>query len=64
VFPLEFDLTVCETSSPGVGESSSPNFMDVEFPSDEAILEDMIVDFRPLPELETLQVVYRRNPYL
>jgi hypothetical protein len=45
VFPLEFDLTVCETSSPGICESSSPNFLDVEFPSDEAILEAMIMDF-------------------
>jgi hypothetical protein len=62
-FPLESDLTICETSSPGIGESSSPNFLDVEFPSDEAILEAMIMDFRPLPELEALQVGYQRNPW-
>jgi hypothetical protein len=63
VFPLESDLTVCETSSPGICVLSSPSFMDVEFPSDEAILEAMIMDFRPLPELETLQVGYQRNPW-
>jgi len=57
VFPLESNLTFCETSSPGIGEFSSPSsfdFLDIEFPSDEAILEAMIMDFQPLPELEDL----------
>jgi hypothetical protein len=66
-FSLESDLTVCETSSPGICESSSPNlhdFLDVKFPSDEAILEAMILDGRSweymhcrmlfIPRLETL----------
>jgi hypothetical protein len=63
VFPLESDLFVCKTLSPGICVFSSPSFMDVEFPSDEAILEAMIMDFRPLPELENLQVCYQRNPW-
>jgi hypothetical protein len=58
VFPLEYDIVVCETSSPSICELLSLDFMDVEFPSDEAILEAMILDFRPLPKLETLQVDY------
>jgi hypothetical protein len=62
-FPLESDLIVCKTSSPSICVLSSPSFMDVEFPSDEAILEAMIMDFRPLLELETLQVCYQRNPW-
>jgi hypothetical protein len=37
--------------------------MDVELPSDEDILEAMLMDHRPLPELETLQVGYQRNPW-
>jgi hypothetical protein len=53
-FPLELDLTICEISSHSNYLLSSPNFMDVDFPSDEAILEDKIMDFQPLPELETL----------
>jgi hypothetical protein len=64
VFPLESDLVVCKTSSPGICVLSSPGFMDVEFPSDEAILEAMIMDLRPPPELEALQVGYQRNPWL
>jgi hypothetical protein len=59
VFPLESDLVVCKTSSPGICELLSPGFMDVEFPSDEAILEAMIMDLRPPPELEALLVGYQ-----
>jgi hypothetical protein len=62
-FSLESDITICKTSSPGICVMSSLGFMDVEFPSDEAILEALITDFRPLPELETLQVGYQRNPW-
>jgi hypothetical protein len=54
VFPLESNLFFCELSSLG--------FMDVEFPLDEATLEAMILYFRPLPEVETLQVDYQRIP--
>jgi hypothetical protein len=63
VFPLESDLVVCKTSSPGICELSSLGFMDVELPSYEAILEDMIKDFRPLPELENIQFYYQRIPW-
>jgi len=63
VFPLMFDLIVYETSSPSIRVSLSPSFMDVEFPSDEAILEDMIMDILPLPKLKTSQVGYQRNPW-
>jgi hypothetical protein len=42
-FSLDSDLTVCETSSPSICESSSPSFLDVEYSSDEAILEAMIM---------------------
>jgi hypothetical protein len=62
-FPLEFYLLMCETSIHGVCELSSPCFMDVEFPPDEAILEAMILDFRPLPELKNLQVDYQKRPW-
>jgi len=66
-FPLEYDLTICETSSLGICESSSPSlhdFLDAKFLSDEAILEaiitygrtweDMHRTFFILPKLETL----------
>jgi hypothetical protein len=49
--PLESDLTVCETLSPGICVSSIPGFLDVELPLDEVILEAMVMDPRPLPEL-------------
>jgi hypothetical protein len=45
VFTLDFDLTSYKTLSTGICASSSPNFLDVELPSDEAILESMIMDF-------------------
>jgi hypothetical protein len=54
VFSLEYDLTICETSSLGICVLSSPGFMYFELPSNEAIVETMILDFRLLPELETL----------
>jgi hypothetical protein len=60
-FPLESDLIVCETSSLGICELSSPSFMDVEFPSDEAILEAMILDFRPLPELKLYKLITKKS---
>jgi hypothetical protein len=63
VFPLEYDITICNTSSPGIFVSTSLNFLDVELPLDEAILEAMIMDFQPLPKLENLRVGYRRNPW-
>ena len=63
VFHLESDLAICKTSSPGICVPSSPDFMDVELPLDEAILEAMIMDFQPLPKLENLRVGYRRNPW-
>jgi hypothetical protein len=59
VFPFESDLTFCETLSPGLYVLSSPSFMNVEFPSDEAILEDMIMDIQPSIELEDLQVGFQ-----
>jgi hypothetical protein len=62
-FPLEFDLVVCKTLSPGICELSSPCVMDVEFPSNEAILEAMIMEPHPLPELKNLQVGYQRIPW-
>jgi uncharacterized membrane protein len=43
--PLESHIIVCETLSPSIYVLSSLNFMDVEFPSYEAILEAMIMDF-------------------
>jgi len=45
LFPLESDIIFCETSILGICESSSPSFMDVDIPSDDAILEAMILDF-------------------
>jgi hypothetical protein len=63
-FPLESHLTIFETSSPGICVMSSLGFMDVEFPSNEAILEAMFLDLRPPPELETLQVRFQQNPWL
>jgi hypothetical protein len=62
-FPLEFDLTIGETSSHGMCAPSSPDFLDVELPSNEAILEAMIIDFIPPPELESLQMTYQRIPW-
>jgi hypothetical protein len=63
VFPLEYDLVVCNTLSHRICELSSPTFMDVGFPSDEAILEAileaMIIDFRPPPKLEYFLVGYQ-----
>jgi hypothetical protein len=44
LFPLEFDLTVCETLSPSIYVLSSPVFMDVELPLYKVILEAMIMD--------------------
>jgi hypothetical protein len=41
---LESDITICVFLSPG--------FMDVEFPSDKAILEAMTMDPRPLSKME------------
>jgi hypothetical protein len=52
--PLDFDLTICETSIPSNYELSSLSFMDFEFPLDEVILEAMIMDLQPPPKLETL----------
>jgi hypothetical protein len=63
VFPLEYDLTICETSRLGICVLSRPSFMDFEFPSDEFFLEVMIMDFQPLSELEDLLVGYQRNPW-
>jgi hypothetical protein len=70
-FPLESDLTICETSSPDICESSSPNvhdLLDVKFPLNEVILETLIMDGLPweymhrilffLPELENLSIDY------
>jgi hypothetical protein len=37
--------------------------MNLEFPSDEAILEAMIMFHRPLTKLEDLLVGYQRNPW-
>jgi hypothetical protein len=45
MLPLVSNITICETLSSGIGESSSIDFLDVELPSDEAILEDMVMDF-------------------
>jgi hypothetical protein len=53
-FPLESHITICETSSLGICVLSNPDFMYVEFLSDESILEAIIMDPRPLLELETL----------
>jgi hypothetical protein len=64
VFPLESSLVFCKTSSPGICELSSPVFMDVEFHSNEDILEAMIMDLQPPPELEYLLVGYQRIPCL
>jgi hypothetical protein len=58
VFPFESDLTFCNTLIPGICVLSSLDFMDVDFPSDKAILEAMIMDIRPPTELENLQVGY------
>jgi hypothetical protein len=44
-FSFESNIIVCETSILGIFASSSPDFLDVEFPSDEAILEDVIMIF-------------------
>jgi hypothetical protein len=62
-FPLEFNLTLCKTSIPDICVLSSLGFMDVEFPSDEAILEVMIMDVRNLSELEYLHVDYQRSSW-
>jgi hypothetical protein len=59
VFPLESNLVVCNTLSPGICELLSPDFMDVELCSDEAILEAMIMDLQPPFELEDLLVGYQ-----
>jgi hypothetical protein len=63
-FPLKSDLTIYETLIPGMRALSSPDLLDVEFPSDEAILEAMIMDFWHPPVMETLQVGYQRGPLL
>jgi hypothetical protein len=62
-FPLESDLFFCKTSSPGVCYLPGPIFMNVEFPSIETILESMMMDIQPLPELEALEVFYQRIPF-
>jgi hypothetical protein len=64
VFSLESDLVFCETSSPGICELSNPNFMEVELPSNGAILEAMILDFRPLLGMETVQFDYQKIHWL
>jgi hypothetical protein len=63
-FPFDSDLIVFDTLSSGICELLSPDFMDVEFPLDEPILEAMILDFRSLPKIETLQVDYQKIPWL
>jgi hypothetical protein len=48
-FPLESNITICETPSTGICESLSPSsrdFLDVELPLDKAIIEAMITDGR------------------
>jgi hypothetical protein len=59
VFPFESHITICETKGHGICVFLSLGFMDVEFPSDEAILEAMIMDPRPLLELKYLLVGYQ-----
>jgi hypothetical protein len=63
-FTLEFDLDVFNTSSPGICGLSSPSFMDVELPSNESILEAMIMDLRHFLEMKSLLVGYQWNPCL
>jgi hypothetical protein len=53
---LDSDITICVFLSPG--------FMDVEFSSDKAILETMIMAPHPFLELENLQFFYQRNLWL
>jgi hypothetical protein len=60
-FTLKSNITICETLSPGIYAPSSPGFLDDEFPSDDDILEDMIMDFLPPIELETLKVGYQAS---
>jgi hypothetical protein len=43
-FPLEYDLTICDTLSSGMCLLSSPNVLDIELTLYEAILEDVIMD--------------------
>jgi hypothetical protein len=43
--PLESNLTICERSSSSIFVLSSLDFLDVEFPLDEDILEAMITGF-------------------
>jgi hypothetical protein len=46
-FPIKSSLTICETLSLGICESSNPylhDFLDVELPSNKAILKAMILD--------------------
>jgi hypothetical protein len=43
-FTLKSNITICETLSPGIYAPSSPGFLDDEFPSDDDILEDMIME--------------------
>jgi hypothetical protein len=62
-FPLDSNIVVCKTSSLGICVLSSPDFMGIELPSDEAILEAMIMDHRPPPELEALQDSYQIIPW-
>jgi hypothetical protein len=65
-FSFEYGITICGTSSLGIGESSSPSsydFLGVELSLDETILEAMIKNFIPLPKLEYLQDSYRINPW-
>jgi hypothetical protein len=54
---------IYKTSSPDICVLWSPSFMDVYFPSDEAILEAVIMDHRTPLELEDLQVGYQRSPW-
>jgi hypothetical protein len=62
-FSLEYDLIVGETSSPSICVSLSPCFLDVEFPSDEAILEYMTMDVTyPLPKSNFSGLLPDQNP--
>jgi hypothetical protein len=54
----ERDFLSIFNSSLGICVFSIPGFMDVDFPSDKAILEAMIMDLRPPPQLKNLQVGY------
>jgi len=63
-FSLDSNLVVCKTSIPGICVLWSHGFMDVYFPSDDSILEAMIMDHRTPSELEYLHASYQRIPCL